>query len=148
MLFSFYSLDIAVIQYWTFSRVRLLTPTVILILPIPVNSYSIIIIRSNGFWFAFPGFGFLTYTFLAPVKIESNCNTARVDNMITFDCYVLSIKRAVFVDRNAKMTLLSTKRAIFVDEGPGYLLYLHDVSIVFEITQQKIQTNNIQNGWI
>ena len=73
MLFSFYLLDIAVIQYWTFSRVRLLTPTVILIFPIPVSSYSMIIIRSNGFWFAFPGFGFLTDTFLAPVKIESNC---------------------------------------------------------------------------
>ena len=71
MLFSFYSLDIAVIQYWTFSRVRLLTPTVILIFPIPVSSYSMIIIRSNSFWFAFPGFGFLTDTFLAPVKIES-----------------------------------------------------------------------------
>ena len=28
MLFSFYSLEIAVIQYWTFSRVRLLTDLV------------------------------------------------------------------------------------------------------------------------
>ena len=71
MLFSFYSLEIAVIQYRTFSIVRLLTPAVILILPIPVSLYSIIIIRSNGFWFAFPGFGFLTDTFLAPVLMSS-----------------------------------------------------------------------------
>ena len=31
----------------------------------------------------------------------------------------------------------------FRGRGPGYLLYLHDISIVFEITQQKIQTNII-----
>ena len=44
MLFSFYSLEMAVIQ----------------------SGLS-------------PEFGFLTDTFLAPVKMESNCNTARVE---------------------------------------------------------------------
>ena len=62
--FSFYSLDIAVIQYWTFSRVRLLTPTVILIFPIPVSSYSMIIIRSNGFLICVAGFRLLDRYFL------------------------------------------------------------------------------------
>ena len=55
-------------------------------------------------------------------------------DMATLDCYSPSIKRAVFVDRNAKMTMLSTKRAIFVDEGSGYLLYLHDVLRFLEMT--------------
>ena len=39
VLFSFYSLEIAVMQYWTFSRVLLLTPTVILILRILISVF-------------------------------------------------------------------------------------------------------------
>ena len=35
--------------------------------------------------------------------------------MTTWDCYVLSIKRGVFVDTHIKMSLLSIKMAVFVD---------------------------------
>ena len=43
----------AVMQYCTFSWVLRLIPTVIFTLPIKASSYSIIIMRSNGFWFLF-----------------------------------------------------------------------------------------------
>ena len=36
-------------------------------------------------------------------------------DMATLDCYVLSTKRAVFVDTHIKMSLLSMKMAVFVD---------------------------------
>ncbi len=32
------------------------------------------------------------------------------------------------MDKTNKLPLLSMKRAVFMDEGPGYLLYLHDLN--------------------
>ena len=39
----------------------------------------------------------------------------------------LSMKMALFVDKNGKTTALSAKRGIFVDGSLGYLLYLYDL---------------------
>ena len=41
---------------------------------------------------------------------------------------------AVFVDGNGKMSTLSIKRGVFLADGPGYLLYLHDVLRFLEMT--------------
>ena len=49
-----------------------------------------------------------------------------------------SMKMAVFVDGNGKMSLPSTKRAVFVDEGPGYLLYLHDLDVILSDSEGSL----------
>ena len=50
------------------------------------------------------------------------------------DGFLLSIEMAVFVDGNGKMSTLSIKRGVFLADGPGYLLYLHDVLRFLEMT--------------
>ncbi len=39
----------------------------------------------------------------------------------------LARNRAVFMDEVSKISLLARNRAVFMDDGPGYLLYLHDL---------------------
>ena len=56
--------------------------------------------------------------------------------MTTLDCYVLSTKRGVFVDGDGKMSLPSMKMAVFLADGPGYLLYLHDVLRFLKMTMK------------
>ena len=84
-------LSMAVMQYWTFSWVLRLTPTVIFTVPMPTNSYSILRILSKGFWFLFPAFGLLDETFLAPTRIESSCSTANVERYLFAACSLVSI---------------------------------------------------------
>ncbi len=83
-------------QYCTFSRVLRRIPTVIFTLPIPMSSYSIIIILSNGFWFLLPSFILLIETFLAPIRIASSCNTAIVEKYDLAACSLVFSQKIMY----------------------------------------------------
>ena len=44
------------------------------------------------------------------------------------DGFLLSIKTALFMDGNGKMSTLSIKKGVFMDGSRGYLLYLYDLT--------------------
>ena len=78
-------------QYCTFSCVLRRMPTVIFTLPIPISSYSMIIIRSNGFWFLLPSFILQIEIFFAPIRIASSCNIAIVEKYDLAACSLVSM---------------------------------------------------------
>ena len=47
---------------------------------------------------------------------------------MSLDFHISSVKMPDFADRNGKMGVMSVKMAVFADGGPGYLLYLHNLS--------------------
>ena len=105
----------AVIQYWTFSWVLRLTPTVILTVPIPTHSYFIMIIFSNGFWLLF-FFALTVDTRLALVNIASSCNTASVDRYVRAACAQVSVietKRILMYSFRERLYLLIEGFSIF-----------------------------------
>ena len=69
----------AVMQYCIFVLSLLLTPTVILIRPTPVQIYSMISIRSKDRWFLVFCLEGTVFTNQALVKIASSWSTTNVD---------------------------------------------------------------------
>lgn len=98
---SFY-ISKAVIQYCTFSWVRRPTPTVILTTPIPTQSYFMIIIFSNGFWFPF---SLLLTVYTIRAEVSWRDIDRRLDRFITQKtACALSYKRFSDKDSPNKQT--------------------------------------------